>query len=384
MPAPTNISSCAIACITLSIASFAAQAQLTNNNVHIVVGNNAQLRIDNNMTNTSGATITSNGITQVNGSVNNAGTIRGSGNLNYTGGLLHTGTIAPGNNNIGELTLIGNYNNGTGILDMAISSANITTGFDKLTVQGPVTASGTLQVAFVNGYNPPTNQTFDLVTGTTVSGTFATTLLPTGWSAIYLSNKVQLVSSSVLPIVLVYFKGKHTGASNQLSWMVSTDGDPATTLTLERSDDAKTFHNIYSTLTTRKHGEESFIYDDNKTKAAIHYYRLKITTPGEAIMYSDIVALQSGTIAEPLVQIAPNPIEANSQSSLLFNAVQADDIKITIADMGGKIIVNQSANVVQGANSLMLNLPSQMMPGIYLLRVLSSSGQERNIKFVQQ
>ena len=56
------------------------------------------------------------------------------------------------------------------------------TQFDQLAVTGNVQLDGTLDLSFVDGYEPTVEDTFDIITGASISGTFSEIIMPEGFN----------------------------------------------------------------------------------------------------------------------------------------------------------------------------------------------------------
>jgi hypothetical protein len=144
--------------------------------------------------------------------------------FNFTGGKLHAatvtfnltnqgGTIAPGDP-IGGFDSAGTYVQGSGIgqthiagsLTMQSGAIEIelasTTNFDKLIVDGSLTAGGALNVSLQSPYSPAVGDSFDVLDWGSQSGAFAAVNLPPldpglSWST------AQLYSDGILSVVAV-------------------------------------------------------------------------------------------------------------------------------------------------------------------------------------
>ncbi len=102
----------------------------------------------------------------------NGGTVKGIGTLNISGATVNDyGTFAPGSSP-GTLTITGDYINET--LDIEIVDG-MPVEFDQLIVSGAVTLGGTLNLTETG--NVPAGS-YTIITGSSVSGSFATTNLP--------------------------------------------------------------------------------------------------------------------------------------------------------------------------------------------------------------
>ncbi|WP_430435275.1 filamentous hemagglutinin N-terminal domain-containing protein [Methyloversatilis sp.] len=115
------------------------------------------------------------------------GTIAGHGSLIVgSTGLLNRGVVAPGGaNSIGTLRITGQYVQAAdGTLQIERGSA----GTDALIVSGAATLGGTLAVTQLAGYQPTALQT-DIVSANTLSGSFASVTLPSGYSTLTVGNR---------------------------------------------------------------------------------------------------------------------------------------------------------------------------------------------------
>lgn len=112
------------------------------------------------------------------------GVLRGSGQV--TGHVTNTsGTVEPGSSP-GTLTVTGNYTQGaSGTLQTEIAGTTPGTQFDRLQVGGAVTLDGTLAIVNGGGFSPALTDTFQILTGGSVSGTFAQLTGATNGNRIY-------------------------------------------------------------------------------------------------------------------------------------------------------------------------------------------------------
>jgi hypothetical protein len=70
--------------------------------------------------------------------------------------------------------------------------------FDQLQVAGEVSINGTLEVSTIDGFDPATGQTFDIITADSVTGTFSNVVVPAGTNleVVYTNSTVSLQVSS--------------------------------------------------------------------------------------------------------------------------------------------------------------------------------------------
>jgi len=154
-----------------------------------------------------GALLRSTGVVTFNGSlINNNGnitvpfnfinasakTLKGNGTFSSDVALNNAATVAPGSSP-GILTVAGNYTQGAAALDIEIGGSTPGSGHDRLVVTGTAAISGTLNASEVNGFSPQSFTSIDILTASSVTGTFSQLNLPPFWSVQYAPNKVSLV-----------------------------------------------------------------------------------------------------------------------------------------------------------------------------------------------
>jgi hypothetical protein len=189
----------ALAGFASSLGSFTIQngrnlttASDLSNAVSLTVGANSTLMVSGAYTQNGGNTLTSAGATfaasglvnllggtlsgggTVSGNVSNAATL--SGTLTINGNVTNSGQINPGGSGTaGVLTINGNYTQtASGVLNIDIGGTG-SGNYDQLVVSGSGNLDGTLTVFMINGYNPLSGDTFQIVTsGMPLTGTFAT------------------------------------------------------------------------------------------------------------------------------------------------------------------------------------------------------------------
>lgn len=118
-------------------------------------------------------------------------TIKGTGTFSSSMTLTSAATVTPGGNP-GILNIAGNYNQGNGELSIEIEGTTPGSGHDRLAITGTATLSGTLSATEINGFNPQTFTSIDILTASSVTGTFSQVNLPQDWTIQYNSNRVTL------------------------------------------------------------------------------------------------------------------------------------------------------------------------------------------------
>jgi autotransporter-associated beta strand protein len=121
------------------------------------------------------------------------GSLHGNGLI--SGAVLNQGLVSPGFSP-GRLIVSSDYTQNTnGTLNIEIAGTTPGAEFDQLIVSNAVALGGTLNVSFLNGFQPLPNSSFTFLTGANVQGAFATFNYPSNEIALglnYSSNSVTL------------------------------------------------------------------------------------------------------------------------------------------------------------------------------------------------
>ncbi len=122
----------------------------------------------------------------------------------FTGDVVNQGSLSTANGPA-VITITGNYTeNSSAILNIQAAGSNASTpAFDQLIVSGTATLAGTLNVTLLNGFVPDPTQSFTVVSGHPVSGTYATVNLPsyagrTLFSAQYTGTALVLTGTTIV------------------------------------------------------------------------------------------------------------------------------------------------------------------------------------------
>src|SRR5262249_44483694 len=142
----------------------------------------------------------------------NTGSVAGGGTLNVGAGTLtNNGSPAPGGSlATGAPAMTGNLVNGaSGTINVEIGGTTPGFQYDVIAVSGNATVGGTLNGSLINGF-APSGQNFDVITGASVSGSFATSNLPPGFNGAVVGNFYRLNQSGVFCIGICWNGGAGT------------------------------------------------------------------------------------------------------------------------------------------------------------------------------
>lgn len=216
----------------------------------------------------------------------NHGIIKGSGTLanpNFT----NTGTIAPGNSP-GILSFTGNFSN-QGTVQIELGGTTVGTGYDRLAVSGNVTLGGTLEIVKLSGFSLSSGQTFTIVTGAALTGSFSTVTWPAGVSGTlsYTATSAIITITTALPLDLTAFNGRAAGSTVVLDWQTANEKNTRS-FEIERSADGRSFTYL-SAVTAYGSGDHAYACTDEQPLGGNNYYRLKSIDVDGTATYSKTV-----------------------------------------------------------------------------------------------
>lgn len=180
---------------------------------------------------------------------------------------------------------------------------------------------------------------------------------------------------------LEYFKGTQADKKNILSWKANCTATQVT-FEIERSIDAVHYTSIASLQASQARCSQPFDITDEHPAAGVNYYRLKTIDVDGKISYSNIVTLISKTKGFEFLAISPNPV-GKENAVLKINAGEKCQVNIVISDFAGRIIQNQTAQLLSGINQVTINSQA-LAPGIYQVTGYTDSERPKTIRLVKQ
>lgn len=140
----------------------------------ITVGTGSGLTVGGRYTQLAGTTSVDGTLSAQTGISLQKGILLGQGSV---AAIASSGTVIAGDSTSkpGKLSVTGSYTeNASGVLDVAIEGTQAGTQYSQLAVANGVSLNGTLNINLINGFVPAIGDLFTIVTGSAVSGQFAT------------------------------------------------------------------------------------------------------------------------------------------------------------------------------------------------------------------
>jgi hypothetical protein len=154
--------------------SLSTATSLTNAG-KITVTTNSTLSVGGSYTQIGGTTIVDGKLAASHGLAVSGGTVQGSGMLAAV--VTSSATVIAGDSTTkaGKLTIAGTYTQkSTGVLDIAIGGTSAGAQYSQVTVSNGVSLGGTLNIRRTGGFTPAIGDVFTILTGSAVTGQFAT------------------------------------------------------------------------------------------------------------------------------------------------------------------------------------------------------------------
>jgi Secretion system C-terminal sorting domain len=173
-------------------------------------------------------------------------------------------------------------------------------------------------------------------------------------------------NAAPLPIELVDFQVYQKETNVVLTWITAREQDNHR-FVVERSTDGKQYESIGEVA---GQGTSSVIqnyeFTDTKPLNGTNYYRLRqVDFDG----MEDISPVRSVKISlSGHLSIAPNPAGDSREVVLYYESVRENDVRISVINMLGTLVLEQQANFVKGDNYIAIDL-SNLVTGSYFVRL---------------
>ncbi|MCS3796787.1 T9SS type A sorting domain-containing protein [Niastella sp. OAS944] len=172
-------------------------------------------------------------------------------------------------------------------------------------------------------------------------------------------------SDGVLPLQNLKLKGSLNGDRSVLNWSMIGD-DNIAYYDIEYSENGSAFKFMAKVAGKGLNSStNTYQYTDvEHTFAPLRHYRLKVVEKSGNFSYSGLVTL---SLTDVEVAAKPNPFDRsiNVRISLKTN----EQVRIRLLDVVGRQVYSTTENLTMGVNSILINLPTSLKKGMYVLDV---------------
>lgn len=273
----------------------------------------------------------------------------------------HNGAVTPNYTSLYNPLVIVDTSEYWTINKVSGSAAQITMNWDASKIPFPLLMLSDIRAAYWDG-------TFWQSIGGTASGSVLTT-------GSVISNSVSAFNSNftigsisfVLPLRIISFTASRENHHTGVNWVIGNELNVAR-YELERSDNGIVFNTISVKDPFNRNSTEFYNYDDSRAINNIAYYRLKVVSNNNRIIYSGIVTVSENGSNKDLYVIK-NPIDASID--IYAGASVKGIYNYTISNTAGQIMQSGTLDITQAGNYSIILKPV-FSPGIYQL-VLKNS-----------
>ncbi len=339
-----------IVILTLCIVAHLAQAQV------MTIKNGATVYVNRN-----GSTMTTPILNIKNGAMSNAGTLVDAGSVVINGAYSESG-----------------------IVEVKIGGATLGTTYDQVSTTGAITlGTSTLNVSFSNSYTPSGGESFTIIDGASISGTFTNVNLPAlsaglTWTTSYnfvAGTLILSINSVILPVELLDFTAKATPDNNSLvQWQTALEENVAH-FEVERSRNGQDFESIGKEKPKGSNSKYNFL--DASPNKGINYYRLKINDLDGAISYSKIEAVKIG---DKTFKINAYPTIVTDVLNVKTDGGEINEV--IIVNVAGQIVYQKAAESLSSQGFMQLDL-SDLPSATYFVKVKNSEENINIVKFIK-
>ncbi len=181
------------------------------------------------------------------------------------------------------------------------------------------------------------------------------------------------------PVELVNFDGRTQNNGNLLAWKAASEVNNAF-YTLEKSNDGTRYQTIdVQTGAGTTSTAQAYQFLDTKITNGTSYYRLSQTDVDGTSKHLGNVVLNRRATKEALSFNYVQPVPAQNNIQVSYNAIQNQALQLSIYDITGRVVVQQSLEAVAGSNNLNVDI-SVMSSGIYTLVISDIANGQRIVQ----
>lgn len=179
--------------------------------------------------------------------------------------------------------------------------------------------------------------------------------------------------NNTLPIRLLSFKGNYVNGVSVLNWSVA-EAVNFNKFEIERSSDAIDFNTIGAVESNGKTAG-SYQFTDRVLASGINYYRLRMIDVDGQFTFSNILSINAEARGINITAVYPNPFVDIIKVSMVTD--KNEIVTMRLIDNIGRIVKSQVTTSQKGMNQLAMDNVNKLMPGIYVLEVVTPSTSAR-------
>jgi hypothetical protein len=180
---------------------------------------------------------------------------------------------------------------------------------------------------------------------------------------------MSLATNYILPVTLINFNAYISEKSVKTEWTSMNEAN-VEYYEIERAAETGNFTIVGTVKGKNNANEINYVFYDANPYNGTNLYRIKAVDRNGKFSYSQVVSVNFKS-SMSYVLAYPNPSK-NHQFSLQLKSVPTGTYRLQLFSLNGALVFIKTINYV-GSSSQLVQLPSAIKPGVYLLRLSSSS-----------
>ena len=175
------------------------------------------------------------------------------------------------------------------------------------------------------------------------------------------------VSETILPVELITFTGNQVNNTILMKWKTASELNNKK-FEIEESQDGQRFLKIGEMQGNGNTStQQDYSFEVKKTRTGVSYYRLKQIDFDGQFEYSKVISVNFKGENRNIGEIYPTPSKSGLVNLDYFSQ-NHDEIRVSLFDLTGKLVVNQILLISRGNNNLSFDF-SDFNAGIYIVKI---------------
>ncbi len=175
-------------------------------------------------------------------------------------------------------------------------------------------------------------------------------------------QRFNYLNSFLSKPALMNLRGVERNKKVDLKWELSMDHRLGS-IDIESSGNGSQFRKI-GTTNVSDINQRNFFYTDNNPNEGNAFYRLRMVGLNGTVTYSNILSFRNNSEDNASFKIYPSALE--STATLNVKSGKSGTASFKLVDYAGRIVHQETLNVQEGTNTLLLNKVGQVKPGNYI------------------
>ena len=184
-----------------------------------------------------------------------------------------------------------------------------------------------------------------------------------------------------LPVTLLSFNASSMEDQVEVSWSTAQEINNAF-FTIERSRNGREFETVgFLEGAGNSNRIRDYVYYDSSPIKGTSYYRLKQTDTNGQFDYSEIRRVNIETSHSITPNVIPNPVNTGETFKVIYPVEKEERLSTSIHNSQGLNVDNRVVVVKPDKGEFEISA-SNLLPGVYLLKIFDQSNNKTTVKFI--